>query len=70
MPLLWAFDPSIKPPQSREERARSEKLGRRGTTGDGVLNRDGKPFEFELLVNDAERADIATLIQAQLKKVA
>jgi len=71
LPLLWAFDPSIKPLKydAKSARAALEKLGWRDSNGDGILDRDGKPFEFELLVNDAQnRVDIATLIQAQLKQ--
>jgi peptide/nickel transport system substrate-binding protein len=71
VPLQWAYDPSIKALPYGSKRARSalEKLGYRDTDKDGVLDRGGKPFEFELLVNDAQnRVDIATLIQAQLKQ--
>jgi peptide/nickel transport system substrate-binding protein len=70
VPLLWAYDPSIKAIKydAKGARAALEKLGWRDTNADGVLDRGGKPFEFELLVNDAQnRVDIATLIQAQLK---
>ncbi|HKW13749.1 MAG TPA: ABC transporter substrate-binding protein, partial [Candidatus Krumholzibacteria bacterium] len=71
VPLLWAYDPSIKAVKYDAKGAREalEKLGWRDRNGDGVLDRDRKPFEFELLVNDAQnRVDIATMIQAQLKK--
>jgi len=71
VPLQWAFDPGIKPVPYDAGAARRalESLGYGDTDRDGVLDRDGKPLEFELLVNDAQnRVDIATLIQAQLKK--
>lgn len=71
VPLLWAYDPSIKalPYDPGRARAALEKLGWRDTNKDGVLDKGGKPFEFELLVNDAQnRVDIATMIQAQLKQ--
>ncbi len=71
VPLLWAYDPSIKalPYDPKRARAALQKLGYRDTDKDGVLDRDGKPLAFELLVNDAQnRVDIATLIQAQLKQ--
>jgi len=71
VPLLWAYDASIKPlnHDAKDARAALAKLGWRDTNGDGVLDRDGKPLELELLVNDAQnRVDIATLIQAQLKE--
>ena len=71
VPLQWAYDPSIKAIKYDAKAARTAlgKLGYRDTDKDGVLDRDGKPLEFELLVNDAQnRVDIATLIQAQLKQ--
>jgi peptide/nickel transport system substrate-binding protein len=71
VPLQWAYDPSIQAIKydARSARAALGKPGYRDTNKDGVLDRDGKPLEFELLVNDAQnRVDIATLIQAQLKQ--
>ena len=71
VPLQWAYDPSIKAIKYDPKSARAAlgKLGYRDTDKDGILERDGKPLEFELLVNDAQnRVDIATLIQAQLKQ--
>jgi peptide/nickel transport system substrate-binding protein len=71
VPLLWAYDASIEAIKYDAKGAREalENLGWRDTDGDGVLDRNGKPLEFELLVNDAQnRVDIATMIQAQLKK--
>jgi peptide/nickel transport system substrate-binding protein len=45
--------------------------GWRDRDGDGILDRRGKPFEFELLTisNNPVRVDIAVIIQEQLKKV-
>lgn len=72
VPLLWAFDPSIEamPFDGHAARAALESAGYQDSNRDGVLDREGKPFAFELLVNDAQnRVDAVTLIQAQLKKV-
>jgi peptide/nickel transport system substrate-binding protein len=72
VPLLWAYDPSIKPVAYNPKGARAalEKLGFTDADHDGMLDRQGKPFELELLVNDAQnRVDIATMIQAQLKRI-
>jgi len=49
-------------------------LARRGwrdTDGDGVLDRDGRPFRFTLLASQANAtfSDMAQMIQAQLKRV-
>jgi len=45
--------------------------GWRDTNGDGVLDKDGKKFEFTLSTNtgNKRRADSAVLLQDQLKKV-
>jgi peptide/nickel transport system substrate-binding protein len=72
VPLLWAYEPSIPAIKYDPKAARSAlgRLGFKDSDKDGVLDRDGKPFEFELLVNDAQnRVDIATMIQAQLKRI-
>lgn len=72
VPLQWAFDPSIKPLAYEPKRARREleRIGFTDADHDGVLERGGKPFQFELLVNDAQnRVDIATMIQSQLKRI-
>ena len=71
VPLLWAFDPTIQALPFDPALARAQ-LGARGfkdTDGDGILERNGRPFEIELLVNDAQnRVDVATIVQAQLKR--
>ena len=70
---VWAHDKSIKPwPYDPAEARRI--LGTKGwkdTNGDGVLDRDGKPFSFELITNSGNqaRADAAVMIQSQLSKV-
>jgi peptide/nickel transport system substrate-binding protein len=72
VPLLWAFDPTIRPLpfDAGAARARLAERGYQDTDGDGVLDRDGRPLRFELLVNDAQnRVDVVTLVQAHLKRV-
>jgi peptide/nickel transport system substrate-binding protein len=71
VPLQWAFDPSIKalPFDLKSARAALAAAGYKDSDGDGIVERNGKPFAFELLVNDAQnRVDAATMVQAQLKK--
>jgi peptide/nickel transport system substrate-binding protein len=71
VPLQWAFDPSIKalPFDPKRARAALAAAGFKDSDGDGIVERNGKPFAFELLVNDAQnRVDAATMVQAQLKK--
>jgi peptide/nickel transport system substrate-binding protein len=72
VPLLWAFDSTITaiPYDRAAARAALEARGIADAGHDGVRERNGEPFEIELLVNDAQnRVDVATMVQAQLKDV-
>ncbi len=72
VPLLWAFDPTIPvipfdPAGAREVLAAH---GWEDHDGNGILDRDGRELEIELLVNDAQnRVDVVTIVQSQLKRV-
>lgn len=70
---VWAFDRTLKPyPYDPAEARRIlESKGWKDTNGDGVLDKDGKPFSFVLLSNagNQQRNDAAVMIQDQLKKV-
>ncbi|MBN2183921.1 MAG: peptide-binding protein [Candidatus Krumholzibacteriota bacterium] len=72
-PVVWAYDPDITPiPYDPAEAVRIlEEEGFEDTDGDGYLEKDGEPFEFELLTNQGNqvRADIQIMVQEQLKKV-
>ena len=59
-----AYDPSAA-------RAELEALGWKDTDGDGVLDRNGVPFEFTLETNseNPRRADAAIIIQSNLKDI-
>jgi peptide/nickel transport system substrate-binding protein len=48
-----------------------EEVGWRDSDGDGLLDRDGRPFRFVLTINSANRlhADIAQVMQQQLRQV-
>jgi peptide/nickel transport system substrate-binding protein len=72
-PILWAHDPHLAPLGSNPDEARRI-LAREGwvdTDGDGVLDRDGVPFEFELKTNlgNQVRLDASVMIQSDLAKV-
>lgn len=72
-PMLWAHDPGIGAVPYDPDRARSI-LADRGwtdTDGDGVLDRDGRPFEFDMTANQGVqlRADIMTMVQEYLRRV-
>lgn len=70
---VWAFNDELDPWPYDPERAR-ELLADAGWTdsdGDGVLDRDGVPFRFELMTNQGnqERLDATVMIQDQLKRI-
>ncbi|HTG34896.1 MAG TPA: ABC transporter substrate-binding protein [Thermoanaerobaculia bacterium] len=70
---VWAHDPALHPlPYDPAEARRIlAAKGWQDTDGDGVLDKDGKPFTFELLTNTGNQArtDATVMIQDQLKKV-
>jgi peptide/nickel transport system substrate-binding protein len=70
---VWAHDPAIHPwPYDWQEAARIlAAKGWKDTDGDGVLDKDGRPFAFELLTNTGNqlRSDATVMIQGQLQKV-
>ena len=72
-PGTWAYNDKVKiynydPPRAREL---LKAAGWKDTNGDGVLEKDGKPFEFEILTNQGNetRQKCAEIIQRQLKEV-
>jgi peptide/nickel transport system substrate-binding protein len=70
---LWAYDESIEaiPFDPDEARRTLERLGWRDGDGDGILDRNGKPFAFDMITNhgNQQRVDIATMAEAYLKKI-
>ena len=70
---VWAHDDRLRPwPYDPAEARRIlAAKGFRDSDGDGVLDRDGRPFAFDLLSNagNQQRNDAAVMIQDQLKKV-
>lgn len=70
---VWAHDRTIQPLPYDPAQARAilAAKGWKDSDGDGVLDRKGKPFAFELASNagNQQRNDAAVMIQAQLGKV-
>lgn len=71
--FMWAHDPALRPLPFDPEGAR-RLLGEAGwldRDGDGLLDRDGAPFRFELETNQGSglRADVAQMASAQLRRV-
>ena len=70
---VWAHDPELEPWPYDPAKAR-ELLADGGwidADGDGILERDGRPFRFELSTNTDSRirVDAAVMIQEQLRRV-
>ncbi len=70
---MWAFDRELRPLPYDPQAARDllAKTGWKDRDGDGVLDRQGKAFRFELLTNAGNevREDICLLIKDQLQRV-
>lgn len=67
----WS-NPNLKPYPYDPQKAKAllKEAGFADSDGDGVLERDGKPFSFEILTNqNKEREKSAVLIQRRLKNV-
>jgi len=72
-PVSWAFNPDVKPPAFNPDLALGllREAGFADSDGDGVLDKEGKPFSFELLTNkgNKQREKAAVIIQYYLKKI-
>jgi peptide/nickel transport system substrate-binding protein len=69
----WAYNDQVKIYNYDPAKAREllKQVGLTDTNNDGVLEKDGKPFEFEILTNQGNetRQKCAEIIQRQLKEV-
>lgn len=67
----WAYNNDVKPAPYDPAMAKKllEEAGWKDTNGDGLVEKEGKPFEFTLLINqgNAERLRTAEMIQKYLK---
>lgn len=72
-PMLWAHDPSLEaiPYNPDQARAILKSHGWIDGDGDGVLERDGLRFEFEMTTNQGiqVRADVLTMVQEYLRRI-
>ncbi|NPA15192.1 MAG: peptide-binding protein [Deferribacteres bacterium] len=72
-PSSWACDTSFSPLPYDPKKAKEllAEAGWRDTDGDGVLDKDGKPFEFTIVTNqgNSQRINTAEIIQYELAQV-
>jgi len=71
--FLWAHDPSLRPLPYDPDAARAllKEAGFEDTDGDGLVDRDGRPFRFSLDINQGSRlrSDVAQMVATELRKV-
>ncbi len=72
-PLIWAYDPDIKAIPYNPERTEQVLFshGWVDSDGDGIVEKDGRRFEFEMITNSGNqlRVDIMTMAEAYLRRV-
>lgn len=71
-PESWAYNPNIKKYPFSPEKALEllKQAGWQDSDNDGILDKDGKPFEFTILAFQNESVlQILTIVQQQLKKI-
>jgi len=72
-PETWAYNANVKRYPYNPEKAKAllAEVGWKDTDGDGILDKDGKPFEFEIITNQGNdlRKRSGEIIQQRLKKV-
>jgi peptide/nickel transport system substrate-binding protein len=70
---LWYSNPNVKPLPFDPARARQllAEAGWKDTDGDGILDKEGKPFRFDLITNSGNdtRKDVGVLIQRALREI-
>ncbi|MBI3596028.1 MAG: peptide-binding protein [Nitrospirae bacterium] len=72
-PESWAYNPDVPKFEYNPEKARQllAETGWKDTNNDGILDKDGKPFQFTILTNQGndERRKTAEIIQQNLRKI-
>ncbi len=72
-PGTWAYNPGVRTYSYDPEKAKAllAEAGWRDTNGDGILDKNGRPFTFELITNQGNevRAKCAEIIQESLAKI-
>ena len=72
-PGTWAYNPNVRKYSYNPEKAKSllAEAGWKDTDGDGILDKDGKLFTFEIITNQGNevRAKCAEIIQRRLADI-
>ncbi len=72
-PGTWPYNPNVRqyPYDSAKAKALLAEAGWRDVNGDGILEKDGRPFTFEIVINQGEevRRKSAEIIQQRLSQV-
>jgi len=72
-PGTWAYNPNVRtyPYDPQKARALLAEAGWKDTNGDGILDKDGRPFSFELISNQGNevRGKCAEIIQENLAQI-
>lgn len=70
---LWYYNPHVKPLPYDPQKAKKllAEAGWQDSDGDGVLDKEGKPFRFKLITNSGNdiRRDVGVLVQRQLREL-
>lgn len=73
VPNTWPYNPNVKRYEYNPEKAKQllKEAGWEDTDGDGLLDKDGKPFKFTIRTNmgNTLRKNTATIIQWRLAKI-
>ena len=73
VPNTWPYNPDVKKYDYNPDMARQllREAGWQDTDGDGIIDKNGKPFQFTILTNagNALRKNTATIVQWRLEKI-
>ncbi len=73
VPNTWPYNPNVRKYDYNPEKAKEllKESGWEDRDGDGILDKDGKPFSFTILTNAGNnlRKNTATIIQSRLEKI-